>query len=102
MTIWKTFTFDSAHWLPKVPVGHKCGRVHGHTYQLTVYVTGEPDESGMIIDYADLASSKALLKFWCSGVVQHPYLVFSGLPFLQIGAKFQDTRLAVGQHNMRD
>lgn len=55
MTVYKEFTFDSAHWLPNVPVGHKCGRVHGHTYRLIVSVSGEPDCSGMIIDYADIA-----------------------------------------------
>ena len=30
--ITKSFTLDAAHWLPEVPVGHKCGRMHGHTY----------------------------------------------------------------------
>lgn len=59
MTIYKSFTFDSAHKLTKVPAGHKCATMHGHTYQLTVFVAGEPDESGMLIDYADLAGAVA-------------------------------------------
>lgn len=55
MTIYKSFTFDSAHRLTKVPADHKCATMHGHTYILIVFVTGEPGSAGMIIDYADLA-----------------------------------------------
>ncbi|HCH32999.1 MAG TPA: 6-carboxytetrahydropterin synthase QueD, partial [Oceanospirillaceae bacterium] len=32
MEIYKDFSFDSAHFLPNVPTGHKCGRLHGHTF----------------------------------------------------------------------
>lgn len=55
MTIYKSFTFDSAHYLPNVPDGHKCKNMHGHTYRLMVFVDGEiaqPD--GWVIDFADL------------------------------------------------
>lgn len=55
MIIYKTFTFDSAHYLPNVPMGHKCGTMHGHTYTLKVFISGTPEEnSGWIIDYTDL------------------------------------------------
>ena len=55
MLIYKQFTFDSAHFLPHVPEGHKCAKMHGHTYALSVFVEGEPDQkTGWIIDYADL------------------------------------------------
>ena len=30
MELFKEFTFESAHRLPHVPEGHKCGRLHGH------------------------------------------------------------------------
>ena len=55
MIIYKKFSFDSAHFLPQVAVGHKCKNMHGHTYTLTVFIAGElmPQE-GWIIDYADL------------------------------------------------
>lgn len=57
-TIAKTFDFDAAHFLPNVPDGHKCKRMHGHTYRVTVYVTGKPDpETGMICDYQDIADA---------------------------------------------
>ncbi|MGB5301780.1 MAG: 6-carboxytetrahydropterin synthase QueD [Gemmatimonadota bacterium] len=55
MEIWKEFSFDAAHLLPNVPEGHKCRRLHGHTYTVRVFVRGEPDENvGWIIDFADI------------------------------------------------
>jgi len=55
MEIWKEFSFDAAHLLPNVPEGHKCRRLHGHTYTVRIYVRGEPDETvGWIVDFADI------------------------------------------------
>ena len=51
----REYTFDSAHYLPRVPDEHKCKRLHGHTYTLIPTVSGTVDEdSGMILDFADL------------------------------------------------
>lgn len=51
----KRFTFDSAHRLPHVPEGHKCARLHGHTYTVKVYVRGPvADHEGWIVDFGDL------------------------------------------------
>lgn len=56
VTISKTFDFDAAHFLPNVPDGHKCKRMHGHTYRVEVECCGEPQvggpEQGMVVDYA--------------------------------------------------
>ena len=38
--IFKEFTFESAHRLPHVPEGHKCGRLHGHSFRVAIYHTG--------------------------------------------------------------
>lgn len=54
MLIYKQFTFDSAHFLPNVPAGHKCRAMHGHTYKLVIYVEGELQEAGWIIDFAEM------------------------------------------------
>ncbi len=55
MLIFKSFTFDSAHFLPNVPVTHKCRELHGHTYLLRVYIEGIPDkETGWILDFTDV------------------------------------------------
>ena len=56
MLIYKQFLFDSAHFLPNVPPGHKCRTMHGHTYKLTIYVDGELQEPGWIIDFGELKS----------------------------------------------
>lgn len=50
------FHYDAAHRLPMVPEGHKCGRLHGHTYRLTVTVKGPVSADGFVIDFADLKS----------------------------------------------
>lgn len=55
MEIYKEFIFESAHRLPNVPEGHKCGRLHGHSFKVTIYVSGEVDKTtGWIIDFADI------------------------------------------------
>ncbi len=58
MEIFKDFTFDSAHFLPHVPKGHKCFRMHGHTYRLRVVVRGAVDEKlGWVMDFADIKAA---------------------------------------------
>lgn len=55
MLLFKKFTFDSAHFLPNVPEGHKCKNIHGHTYQLTVFVEDElVDKLEWVMDFAEL------------------------------------------------
>ena len=58
MEIWKEFTFDAAHVLPNVPEGHKCRRLHGHTYRVRIYVSGEPDDRvGWVMDFGDIKAA---------------------------------------------
>ena len=55
MEIFREFAFEAAHRLPKVPEGHKCGQLHGHSYQVTVRVRGEVDPvSGWVMDFAEI------------------------------------------------
>ena len=55
MYIYKEFSFEAAHLLPNVPEGHKCGRLHGHTFYVKVEVEGKPDEhTGWVMDFADI------------------------------------------------
>ena len=52
MRITKSFTFDAAHRLPRVPEGHPCGRLHGHTYTVVLGLEGELDpELGWVEDF---------------------------------------------------
>ena len=58
MEIWKEFTFEAAHLLPLVPEGHKCRRLHGHSYRIEVRVAGAPDPHlGWVMDFADLKAA---------------------------------------------
>ena len=58
MQIFKEFHIEAAHRLPHVPKGHKCSRLHGHSFIVRIYVEGEPGEdSGWIVDFADLKAA---------------------------------------------
>ena len=53
--IYKEFTFEAAHKLPNVAAGHKCGRLHGHSYRVRLHMSGEIDETtGWFIDFSDI------------------------------------------------
>lgn len=57
MRIWKEYTFDSAHFLPNVPEGHKCGRMHGHTFRVRFYLDGPVGEhTGWVMDFSDIGA----------------------------------------------
>ncbi|KFA93911.1 6-carboxytetrahydropterin synthase QueD [Archangium violaceum] len=58
MEIFKEFTFEAAHRLPNVPPGHKCARLHGHSYRVTLHVQGPVGaDSGWVMDFADLTEA---------------------------------------------
>jgi 6-pyruvoyltetrahydropterin/6-carboxytetrahydropterin synthase len=51
----KSFGFEAAHWLPTFPDGHKCRRMHGHSFKVDVIVEGEvPPDTGYLIDYGEI------------------------------------------------
>lgn len=55
MEVFREFTFEAAHHLPQAPEDHKCRRLHGHSYHLTVHVRGPVDpRTGWLIDFADI------------------------------------------------
>ncbi len=55
---WKSrIRFSASHI---VPTSEKCERLHGHDYAVHVKVKGEPDSSGMIMDFTIL--KRALRK----------------------------------------
>ena len=58
MEICKTFDFEAAHRLPNVPPGHKCARLHGHSFRVSVYVKGPVGEHpGWVMDFADIKAA---------------------------------------------
>lgn len=71
MEIYKEFVFEAAHRLPAVPVGHKCGRLHGHSFKVRIVVAGEPDPvTGWVIDFAAIKAHFA--PFYA--LLDHSYL----------------------------
>ena len=60
MDIFKRFQIEAAHRLPNVPPGHKCARLHGHSFGVEIHVSGTPDaQIGWIMDFADIKSAFA-------------------------------------------
>ncbi|GJG86462.1 6-carboxy-5,6,7,8-tetrahydropterin synthase [Gemmatimonadetes bacterium T265] len=58
--IWKEFTFEAAHRLPHVPEGHKCRRLHGHSFRVEVHVRGPlAGPAGWVMDFGDLKAAWA-------------------------------------------
>ena len=55
MNIFRVFTIEAAHRLPNVPVGHKCSRLHGHSFRIELQLSGDVDAtSGWVMDFADV------------------------------------------------
>ncbi len=51
----KSFRFEAAHLLPTFPEGHKCRRLHGHSFRVEVTVAGEVDPArGYLLDYGEI------------------------------------------------
>jgi 6-pyruvoyltetrahydropterin/6-carboxytetrahydropterin synthase len=48
------FMFSACHLIPGHP---KCGRLHGHTYTINMKISGEPDETGMVMDFGSVKSA---------------------------------------------
>jgi 6-pyruvoyltetrahydropterin/6-carboxytetrahydropterin synthase len=58
MDIFKIFTIEAAHRLPNVPPGHKCARLHGHSFRIELHVSGPVDPiAGWVLDFADLKAA---------------------------------------------
>jgi 6-pyruvoyltetrahydropterin/6-carboxytetrahydropterin synthase len=71
MKIYKQFTFEAAHRLPNVPEGHKCARLHGHSFHVGIHVSGPIGaDTGWVMDFADLKSAFTPLH----RVLDHNYL----------------------------
>ena len=58
MELRKTFQIEAAHRLPNVPTGHKCARLHGHSWRIEVAIEGPVgNDTGWVMDYADLKAA---------------------------------------------
>jgi 6-pyruvoyltetrahydropterin/6-carboxytetrahydropterin synthase len=56
--IYREFTFEAAHRLPNVPEGHKCARLHGHSYRIQVHLEGPVGtDTGWVQDFGDIKAA---------------------------------------------
>ncbi len=56
MELYKAFTIEAAHLLPNLPEGHKCRRLHGHSFRIEIHVDGAVDKKlGWVMDFADIS-----------------------------------------------
>lgn len=71
MEIFKEFTFEAAHRLPCVPAGHKCSRLHGHSYRVELHISGPVDpDRGWVTDFAGIKEAFAPVH----DLLDHRYL----------------------------
>jgi 6-pyruvoyltetrahydropterin/6-carboxytetrahydropterin synthase len=86
-TIRKEFTFDASHVLNGLVEGHKCGRLHGHTYTVTLELESELlDDNGFVQDYGELNA----IKNWIDITLDHRHLneIVPGQPSAENIAKW--------------
>ena len=58
MDVFRVFQIEAAHWLPNVVAGHKCARMHGHSFKIEIHIKGPVGrETGWVMDFADLRRS---------------------------------------------
>ena len=71
MELFRVFRFEAAHRLPNVPPGHKCSRLHGHSYVVELRVRGPVGaDTGWIMDLGELEDAWEPLH----RVLDHHYL----------------------------
>lgn len=100
--IYREFTFEAAHRLPNVPEGHKCARLHGHSYQAAVHVSGPVGQTtGWVQDFGDIKAAFKPLE----DQLDHHYLNdVPGLenPTSEVLAKWIWDRLVPELPNLRE
>lgn len=56
--ITKDFDFEAAQSLPNFPEGHKCRRIHGHSFKISISVRGDVDpKTGIFYDHARISDA---------------------------------------------
>jgi 6-pyruvoyltetrahydropterin/6-carboxytetrahydropterin synthase len=75
LQVWRRYVFQSAHRLPQVPPGHKCGRMHGHGFEVIVQATQQPGDTPIDPDELD--------RCWVPMQAQLDYACLNDLPGLE-------------------
>lgn len=75
--IWRRYRFESAHRLPNVPAGHKCGRMHGHGFEVILHADMDLGQREIGIDYDHIDS------LWAGLHEQLDHVCLNDLPGLE-------------------
>jgi 6-pyruvoyltetrahydropterin/6-carboxytetrahydropterin synthase len=72
MIVGREIRFSASHRLPNVPDGHKCSRLHGHSYRVAVEVSGPVDATlGWVADFGVVDSALRTIVY---DVLDHRHL----------------------------
>lgn len=56
LSLRKAFRFEAAHCLPRVPLGHPCRAIHGHSYRVELHLRGPLDPVlGWVVDFGEVS-----------------------------------------------
>ncbi|MCL2452509.1 MAG: 6-carboxytetrahydropterin synthase QueD [Alphaproteobacteria bacterium] len=77
MKISQAFRFEAAHFLPNVAEGHRCRRLHGHSYRVELKLIGPVDPiTGFVADFLDI---EKVFKPWLDQLDHHYLNEIKGL-----------------------
>lgn len=77
MIIGKIFRFEAAHQLPGEKTYGECANMHGHSYKLIVELEGEPDKTGMVMNFKKLKKivNKSIIKIYDHSVLNEKFKI---------------------------
>ena len=75
--VWRRFRFQAAHFLPNVPAGHKCGRMHGHGFEVIIHANQDLGSLDYSVDYDHIES------MWAPLASRLHYQCLNDIPDLQ-------------------
>lgn len=75
--VWRRYVVQSAHRLPNVPVGHKCGTMHGHGFEIILHANQDLGDRDLSVDYDHLD------ELWAPLHMELNYACLNDLPGLE-------------------
>ena len=71
MKVYKTFTVEAARSLPNLADGHPCKKIHGHSFKITITISGQiNNNTGFVMDFSDIESAFSPIH----KIIDHSYL----------------------------
>jgi 6-pyruvoyltetrahydropterin/6-carboxytetrahydropterin synthase len=77
LLVWRRYRFHAAHQLPNVAPGHKCGRMHGHGFEVVLYAQSGDGLDDNAVNYSTLDAA------WAQVVGQLSFQCLNDIPGLE-------------------